>query len=552
MLKAQTFIITMVFLAGLIFAVQQLLLTYSSINAKQAEKDSAAYFQLYLTDMLDSVIKNSKGCISDGCLSFDGRDDIVTVNSSLALPASDTFSMLAWLAVDNPARSGQILWKDGSYGLSFLSKTSKRHVFLGSKSTNDASDPFWSSSCIKEGCLSFNGNSYINVTWPDVFNISGSLSIDVFAYTDSDIQQPGRMAIIGYRPFSLFYANEGSRKGTFGFSLSTADTDKTIYGPDNATAKGRWQHLTAMYNGTHMSLYIDGNISAIDVLSGSLARTNSTMCIGSFCDMTGQLNGRIDSLSVFGRQLSGEEIRLSNASMPAGPLAAFDFDEGFGQIAYDSSEAAQPDRRRKIAFLVYTDNRLETLEGPEIQPGRYYHVAGVYNRSSMQLYLDGAKAAEKQANGTIIDAANKFSLGGQKSFAGRLDEVKAYQKALSPQEILESMKSSNPYESQLEVYWKLDEGLGLAALDSSPKSNNGILSNFDFTSSSGWRTFECARMQSELKETEAFVRQLNLQDQAVEILYNGQPNPEINCSASLNVTIRVTSRNSVFEREMRY
>ncbi len=550
--KAQTFIITMVFLSALIFAVQQLLFTYSTVNTKQAEKDAAPYLQASVASLIDSVLQEGRSCKISGCLSFDGRDDSVIMNSSLSLPPNP-FSVLGWAAIDKTDGNSQIIWKEGSYGLSLLAATSRKYAVLGSKSIIDASDPSWAAGCVRKSCLNFDGeNDYANFTAADGFGISNRLSIDVFVYLESD--PAGRMAIVGYRPFSLFYADEGARRKTFGFTITSSDAERTIYAADNAAAKGQWQHITAIYNGTYMSIYVNGNISGTpDVMTGTISTSNSPLCIGAFCDQTGHMKGRIDVLSIFNRQLSSEEVKASGSSAPSSPALDLDFDEGFGQLAYDMSASAQPDTRKRLSFTLYTGSGPETIESPDTHLDTYTHVAGVYNGTSMLLYLDGTRAAEKQVAGIVTDASSNLTFGGQKSFAGRLDEVKIYSKALAEEEILNSMASTNPYEESLAGYWGLDEGIGRVALDYSPRDNAGILYNFGFTSSSGWRSLECARIASELNETEAFLRQLVLPGQAVEILYNGQPNSDINCSASsLNVTIRVTSRTSVFEKVMRY
>ncbi len=550
--KAQTFIITMVFLSALIFAVQQLLLTYSTVNTKQAEKDAAPYLQTSVASLIDSVLQEGRSCKISGCLSFDGRDDSVIMNSSPSLPPNP-FSVLGWAAIDKVDGNSQLIWKEGSYGISLLAATSRKYAVLGSRNTIDANDPSWAAGCVRRGCLRLDGeNDYANFMAADGFGISNRMSIDVFVYLEYD--PTGRMAIASHKSFSLFYADEGARRKTFGFTLASSDTEKTIYAADNAAAKGQWQHVTAIYNGTHMSIYVNGNISGTpDVMTGTMNTANSPLCIGAFCDQTGHTKGRIDALSIFDRQLSREEIQSSGSSAPSSPVLELDFDEGFGQLAYDMSASAQPDARRRLSFALYTDSGPETIESPDIGLGTYTHMAAIYNGTSMLLYLDGKRAAEKQMAGIVVDTSSNLTFGGQKSFAGRLDEVKIYAKALKEEEILNSMASTNPYEESLSGYWGLDEGIGRVALDYSTRDSAGILYNFDFTSASGWRSFECARMSSELNETEAFLRQLDLPGQAVEILYNGRPEPDINCSVGgLNVTIRVTSRTSVFERVIRY
>jgi len=68
------------------------------------------------------------------------------------------------------------------------------------------------------------------------------------------------------------------------------------------------------------------------------------------------------------------------------------------------------------------------------------HVAGVYNGSSLSLYVNGVLKASTVTSGNIVDSNNPFTIGnlpGQVGvgFKGRIDEVKAFGTALPPVEV---------------------------------------------------------------------------------------------------------------------
>lgn len=87
------------------------------------------------------------------------------------------------------------------------------------------------------------------------------------------------------------------------------------------------------------------------------------------------------------------------------------------------------------AFMVYLEGRgYVEATGPakSLQPGRWYHLAGVYDGESVRLYIDGELAAAKAASGKrrvnslpLIIGADVDGQGrGTSWFAGSLDEVR--------------------------------------------------------------------------------------------------------------------------------
>jgi len=64
------------------------------------------------------------------------------------------------------------------------------------------------------------------------------------------------------------------------------------------------------------------------------------------------------------------------------------------------------------------------------------HVAMTYNGSMLRLYIDGVDAGSRTATGTLVAAWPEAGiLGGASAFAGTIDELRFYRRALSPSEI---------------------------------------------------------------------------------------------------------------------
>ncbi|KKL54953.1 hypothetical protein LCGC14_2260240, partial [marine sediment metagenome] len=80
------------------------------------------------------------------------------------------------------------------------------------------------------------------------------------------------------------------------------------------------------------------------------------------------------------------------------------------------------------------------VEASNLSPNRYYHVAGVYEKDvKHEIYLNGVlKGANYPPRRTLISGgSNSFRIGGVPYYLdGAVDEVRAYNRALSAAEIL--------------------------------------------------------------------------------------------------------------------
>ncbi|OGV67015.1 MAG: hypothetical protein A3K19_29610 [Lentisphaerae bacterium RIFOXYB12_FULL_65_16] len=118
--------------------------------------------------------------------------------------------------------------------------------------------------------------------------------------------------------------------------------------------------------------------------------------------------------------------------------------------------------------------------------GTWYHVAGVYDGSTVAVYIDGELCASAAATTNIASNANPLEIGaspsyvGTRQFDGRIDEVRVWNVARTPQQIREYMHVSLAgTESGLKGYWRLDNGSGTTASDATTYGNTGTLTNMD-------------------------------------------------------------------------
>jgi len=105
----------------------------------------------------------------------------------------------------------------------------------------------------------------------------------------------------------------------------------------------------------------------------------------------------------------------------------------------------------------------------------WYHIAGVFNGTSMILYLNASpRKTDTFAATTIASSSNPVVIGGRTAvghnFNGTIDEPRIYNRALSAEEIRYHYNRGRPV-----AQWRFDEGSGQIAFDESDNNNDGYL-----------------------------------------------------------------------------
>jgi len=109
----------------------------------------------------------------------------------------------------------------------------------------------------------------------------------------------------------------------------------------------------------------------------------------------------------------------------------------------------------------------------------WHHLALTYDGSNMILYIDGIEAGSTGAYGQITNEFSPFNIGRlvwqttHFDLDGQVDEVSLWNLALTEQQVQDYMYADLTGEEGLVGYWKLNEGTGSTAYDSSDEGNNG-------------------------------------------------------------------------------
>jgi hypothetical protein len=124
-----------------------------------------------------------------------------------------------------------------------------------------------------------------------------------------------------------------------------------------------------------------------------------------------------------------------------------------------------------------------------INAGNWHHVAAVFNgeHKTYQLYVDGRMEATQAHKATFTYSGTAYmvcsfafgsggTVGTWQPFSGSIDDVRVWNRALTPQDVLSLYRYSQPdLNMGLILYYKFDEGTGTVANDSSPIGRNGTL-----------------------------------------------------------------------------
>ena len=125
--------------------------------------------------------------------------------------------------------------------------------------------------------------------------------------------------------------------------------------------------------------------------------------------------------------------------------------------------------------------------------GVWHHVAGTYDGSTIRLYVDGVEEVSNSASGPLQTSSTSLYIGNKPlssysgdHFKGIIDEVRIYNRALSTQEINNTMSNELPETSGLVLYLSFDALEGSTCPDLSGHGNDGINYGAEIVTSFDW------------------------------------------------------------------
>ena len=151
------------------------------------------------------------------------------------------------------------------------------------------------------------------------------------------------------------------------------------------------------------------------------------------------------------------------------------------RLALGGNQAGLPER--PVSLELYFGGRQDVTSGQLLLlPNTWYHVAGVFNGTMQELYVDGVLVGSRSATGTlrsntVLDIGTGIRLTGDRdTFDGLIDEVRIWDHGRTQEEIVASMSAElTGGEPGLLGYWNLNEGSEQTAADISTNGNDALL-----------------------------------------------------------------------------
>lgn len=113
----------------------------------------------------------------------------------------------------------------------------------------------------------------------------------------------------------------------------------------------------------------------------------------------------------------------------------------------------------------------------EVIDGNWHNVVFSYDKdageNNQKVYVDGVLRAQKTTTGTFDTTTNPITLVNNK-FKGGFRDARIYNRQLTDNEVIDLFEEK-PVINGLIGHWKLDEGNGNIAYDSSPNNSNGTI-----------------------------------------------------------------------------
>ena|GEM_PF-740457 len=324
----------------------------------------------------------------------------------------------------------------------------------------------------------------------------------------------------------FWYLNEN--KMTFGTLTSTSNH---LSGTTSLRAN-EWAHVAAVYNGTHKAMYVNGAIDTIGTATGNtggdgcpqIGRYNNGGCYGG---PSSHFNGTIDEFAIYDRALDASEIRslynkgkatsgrwAATSKWGNGALRLNGIDDyldcgtptgldvgtgdfsielwakalggtyargiiskgGWSSTGFFISEAYSP------AYAYYFGVR-DSAGHKEISLGLtdtfdWKHIVAIKTNNHLEAWINGVKVSESnQAIGSLSNPSRPLWIGKSSDnalFNGSIDDVRIWNRALTPSEI------AMHYNSSLQKYspnaWFFDyrnESLGVGTYNYTLYANGG-------------------------------------------------------------------------------
>ncbi|MBI5881161.1 VCBS repeat-containing protein, partial [archaeon] len=161
--------------------------------------------------------------------------------------------------------------------------------------------PIWNSSGASGGAYSFDGkDDYVNLSLPSSLNQDFTkITISAWVYIRNVVGEPIIVGKLGLK-YAMTYYTDGK---AYFYIRQGGNNAKAAVGLNS------WHHLVGVFNGTNISIYVDGSLVETVASAFSSTGTDSNpVLIGA--QPPYYFNGSIDEVRIYNRSLTADQIRL--------------------------------------------------------------------------------------------------------------------------------------------------------------------------------------------------------------------------------------------------
>jgi len=177
-----------------------------------------------------------------------------------------------------------------------------------------------------------------NISVPDSppFHLTNAISVEGWIKTTGGFDR----YIATKHEDSFYFAVGGGNVAPHKLSFWLNGVSSSWFAGSTSIDDGQWHHVAATYDGSTMSLYVDGHLDGSAPRTGTIQSNTSNILIGARSDGTNASNfpGMIDELAVYNRAIGPSEVQaLAALSQPCAAVSV-----GDGPVASRALELSPP------------------------------------------------------------------------------------------------------------------------------------------------------------------------------------------------------------------
>jgi len=212
------------------------------------------------------------------------------------------------------------------------------------------------------GAISLDGtNSYIDVGASDVFNLTEQVTLALWI-KPNDLNNGQHNHWLGKGDHAYAIKHNVNNNIEF-FVYDAGDWHSVNYTGYDDSYNGEWHHMAGTYDGTAVTIYVDGIFGIEAAYSGGIAVSTHRVRIGENSEETGRYSdGVIDDARIYSRALTLEEIQAVMAgggdpALASGPMPVVDAED----VWYEGSILEWIPGESAVAHDVYFGASLEDV-----------------------------------------------------------------------------------------------------------------------------------------------------------------------------------------------